>query len=119
MSPFRNRWFTFDLWDFSGNPEYRCIYSCFNCSSSVHLVVANAIRPHDELVKWLSDIQAMCRYRVPVVIVFTHMDYLKSKEARDEFKRERLHWIGHYNKKVRGLSVVESTVFYMLRIRTL
>lgn len=97
---FRNRWFRFDLWDFSGNPEYRCIYSCVNCSSSVHLVVASATRPHDELVKWLSDIQAMSPHRVPVVIVFTHMDHIKTKEARDEFKRQRQRWIDYHNKKV-------------------
>ncbi len=105
LFPFRNRWFTFDLWDFSGNPEYRCIYSCFNCFSSIHLVVASATRPHDELVKWLSDIQAMSRHRVPVVIVFTHMDCLRTKEARDEFKRQRQRWIDHHNKKVSVPSV--------------
>ena len=54
---FRNRWFTFDLWDFSGDPEYRFIYSCFNCSSSLHIVVASAIEPLDDMVRWLSDIQ--------------------------------------------------------------
>ena len=54
---FRNRWFTFDLWDFSGNPEYRFIYSCFNCSSSLHIVVASAVEPLDDMVRWLSDIQ--------------------------------------------------------------
>ena len=104
LSSFRNRWFTFDLWDFSGNIDYHCIYNCFNCSSSVHLVIASAIKPHDELMRWLSDIQAMCRYRVPVVIVFTHMDCLKSKEARDEFKRQRLRWIEIQNRRV-GVSV--------------
>ena len=54
---FRNKVVTFDMWDFTGDPDYRCIYSCFDCSNSLHLVICKATDPIQELVKWLSDIQ--------------------------------------------------------------
>lgn len=96
---FRNRWLTFDLWDFTGDPEYQCIYSCFNCQKSLHLVVCNAQREKAELIRWLSDIQSASKKRVPVIVVFTHMDGFKTREAKDEFKRRVTHWLEYNNKR--------------------
>lgn len=54
---FRNRWMTFDLWDFSGEPGLEFVYSCFPCSQSLHLVVCDAREGVHNLATWLADIQ--------------------------------------------------------------
>ena len=58
---FRNKLLTFDVWDFSGDPEYRSVYSCFDCSNSLHLVVCKPTDSPRELVRWLSDIQVQIK----------------------------------------------------------
>ena len=58
---FRNKLLTFDVWDFRGDPEYRSVYSCFDCSNSLHLVVCKPTDSPRELVRWLSDIQVQIK----------------------------------------------------------
>lgn len=72
---------TFDLWDFSGCPCYKFIYSCFDCASSLHIVVFDINTVYPEIIRWLSDIQSFSSERVPVLLVFTHMDQCPSKEV--------------------------------------
>lgn len=54
---FRSRWFTFDLWDFSGDPELGFMYSSFDCRNSLHLVVCDAMNGIHDLVQQLADMQ--------------------------------------------------------------
>lgn len=54
---FRSRWFTFDLWDFSGNPELEFLYASLGCQDSLHLVVCNATQGVHDLVRQLADLQ--------------------------------------------------------------
>ena len=96
---FRNKWFTFDLWDFSGDPDCHSIYSCFRLSSSLHLVVCSALDGLRQLTRWLSDIQAPAAERVPVIVVFTHMDGFRSREQSAEFKRKVTQWLDYVRKQ--------------------
>ncbi len=89
----------FDLWDFGGDPDYRCIYSCFGCSNSLHVVVCDARKSTAELVRWLSDIQSSSVERIPVVVAFTHMDTFKTREQNQEFRRGIIQWLDHQNKQ--------------------
>lgn len=89
----------FDLWDFSGDPDYRCIYSCFSCSKALHVVVCDARNGTEDLVRWLSDIQSTSVERVPVVVAFTHMDTFKTREQNQEFRRGIIHWLDYNNKQ--------------------
>ncbi len=95
---FRNKWCVFDLWDFGGDPDYRCVYSCFRCSKSLHVVVCDARNGTSDLVRWLSDIQSSSVERVPVIVAFTHMDTFKSRELSQEFRRGIIQWLD-YNIK--------------------
>ena len=54
---FRSRWFTFDLWDFSGEPELEFMYASMRCEGSLHLVVCNATHGVHDLVRQLADLQ--------------------------------------------------------------
>lgn len=94
---FRNKKLTFDLWDFSGDPDYQCIYTCFNCANSLHLIVWDTRQDRKELVRWLSDIQSTSVQRIPVIVVFTHMDTFKLREQREEFKRRVVQWLDYHN----------------------
>ena len=38
--------------------------------------------------------------RIPVVIVFTFMDYFKTRDQREDFKKKTLNWISYHNIKV-------------------
>ena len=96
---FRNKKLTFDLWDFSGDPDYHCIYACFNCANSLHLVVWDARQDRKELVRWLSDIQSTSVQRIPVIVVFTHIDTFKLREQKEEFKRRVIQWLGYHNSR--------------------
>ena len=96
---FRNKKLTFDLWDFSGDPDYHCIYACFNCANSLHLIVWDARRDRKELVRWLSDIQSTSVQRIPVIVVFTHMDTFKLREQKDEFRRRIIQWLDYHNSR--------------------
>ena len=96
---FRQKWCTVDFWDFTGDPEYRCIYSCFGCGSSLHLVVCDSQKEWSGLIRWLSDIQATSVERIPVIVIFTQIDKFKSREQRDQFKRRALHWLEYNNKQ--------------------
>ena len=60
---FRNKMYTFDVWDFSGAADFRSIYSCFDCSNSLHIVVCRAADSAHDLARWLSDIQVHCSVR--------------------------------------------------------
>ena len=96
---FRNKKLTFDLWDFSGDPDYHCIYACFNCANSLHLVVWDVRQDRKELVRWLSDIQSTSVQRIPVIVVFTHMDTFKLREQKEEFKRRVIQWLDYHNSR--------------------
>ena len=74
MSVMRRRCVTFDMWDFTGDSRYRSIYPCFSCQTSVHLAVFSIEEGTSEVIRWLSDIQSLSMERVPVIVVFTHMD---------------------------------------------
>ena len=98
---FKPKWITIDFWDFSGDPKYHSIYSCFKCSTSLHLVVCNSqLFERSNLVRWLSDIQATSIERIPVVIVFTHTDKFSSREQRDVFRRDVIQWLHEWEKNV-------------------
>ena len=73
----RRRCVTFDMWDFTGDPRYRSIYPCFSCQTSVHLAVFSIEEGTSEIIRWLSDIQSLSMERVPVIVVFTHMDKVR------------------------------------------
>ena len=96
---FRNKYYTLDLWDFSGDPDYRSIYSCFNCSNCLHLVVCNATQGTRDLARWLSDIQAVSTERLAVIVVFTHMDKLHPRERKEEFRRQTTQWLDYHNNQ--------------------
>ena len=96
---FRNKWCVFDFWDFTGDPEYQCIYSCFHCATSLHFVVCDARNGTSELIRWLSDIQSTSVQRIPVIVVFTHMDIFKSRESMQDFRRRMTHWLEYNNKR--------------------
>ena len=75
---------TFDLWDFSGHPDFTSVYSCFNCHNSLHIVF-NIAEETDEIIRWLSDIQSLSPlHRVPVILVFTHMDKFETREEKEK-----------------------------------
>ena len=38
--------------------------------------------------------------RIPVVIVFTFMDYFKTRDQREDFKKKTLNWISYHNIQV-------------------
>lgn len=95
---FRSRWLTFDLWDFSGDPDLEFMYASFGCEKSLHVVVCNPTTGVHDLVKQLSDLQSLCKERVLVIVVFTHMDQFKSREEKEKFKKTHLQWLCHHNK---------------------
>ena len=82
-----------DFWDFSGSPKYKQIYTCFQCQESLHLAVFSIHTETEEIIRWLSDIQSLAARRVPVLVVFTHMDTVATKEIRDDLKRKRTEWL--------------------------
>ena len=97
---FRSKWVTIDFWDFSGDPDYHTIYSCFPCSKSLHLVVCNSQNlNHNDLIRWLADIQSTSVERIPVIVVFTHMDEFSSREQKDVFRRRTLQWLQYQEKR--------------------
>lgn len=90
---------TFDLWDFSGSTQYNFIYSCFDCQDSLHVAVFDINTGYSEIIRWLSDAQSLTSQRIPMLIVFTHMDRLTSREAKEIEKKKRIDWI-KYNLAV-------------------
>lgn len=63
-------------------------------------VAYGAVRELHTLMYMFISLQSVSTQRVPVVVVFTHMDKLKTKEQRDEFRRQRTHWLEMHNKRV-------------------
>lgn len=54
-------------------------------------------------------LQAASMKRVPVIVVFTHMDQFRSREQREEFRRQKTQWLEYHNKKVyNGLFIIMS-----------
>ena len=91
---------TFDLWDFSGHPDFKSVYSCFDCHSSLHIAVFSISEETDEIIRWLSDIQSLSPlHRVPVVLVFTNMDKFPTREEKERDKRLMTEWI-KYNATI-------------------
>ena len=91
---------TFDLWDFSGHPDFTSVYSCFNCHNSLHIGVFNIAEETDEIIRWLSDIQSLSPlHRVPVILVFTHMDKFETREEKEKDRRLMTQWI-KYNATI-------------------
>ncbi len=45
-------------------------------------------------------VQSRSEERVPVVVVFTHMDLLKTREEKEKFRRSCIQWITFHNKQV-------------------
>lgn len=96
---FKPKQITIDFWDFSGDPSYHTIYSCFKCSTSLHLVTCNSKyfkKPH--LLTWLADIQATSAEQIPVILVFTYFDKFSSREQKDAFRREVINWIHSWQR---------------------
>lgn len=52
--------------------------------------------PHQDLFRWLIDIQCRRNNPVPVIIVFTHLDTVASKGEREQVFQERLEWIAEH-----------------------
>ena len=94
---------TFDIWDFSGSERYKFIYSCFKCQNSLHIAVFDIDTTCSEIIRWLSDIQSQSLQRVPLLVVFTHMDKVSPRESKEEIKRKRTEWLKYnltINEKV-------------------
>ena len=56
-----------------------------------------------EIIRWLSDIQSQSVQRVPLLVVFAHMDKCSSRESKEEIKRKRTEWLKYnltINEKV-------------------
>lgn len=91
---FKSKQITIDFWDFSGDPSYHTIYSCFKCSTSLHIVTCNSQHfKKTHLLARLADIQATSVERIPVILVFTYFDRFSSREQKDVFRREVIDWI--------------------------
>lgn len=98
---FKPKQITIDFWDFSGDPSYHTIYSCFKCSTSLHLVTCNSQRfKKTHLLARLADIQATSVERIPVILVFTYFDRFSSREQKDIFRREIVDWIHSWQRYV-------------------
>ena len=98
---FKTKQVTIDFWDFSGDPNYHIIYSCFKCSPSLHLVVCAAnVFDRQDLLRWLTNIQATSAERIPVVIVFTHCDKFSSREQKDTFRKDVIRWLTAWERCV-------------------
>lgn len=80
------------MWDFGGSELYSEVYHHFPAVGSVHILVLNIQSSHHALFKWLIDIQCRRSTPVPVIIVFTHLDTITSKE-KDQVCQERMAWI--------------------------
>ena len=59
-------------------------------------MVLNIQSPHQDLFRWLIDIQCRRSTPVPVIIVFTHLDKIGSKAEREQYFQERLDWIAEH-----------------------
>ena len=102
-----------DFWDFSGSPKHKQIYTCFDCQESLHLAVFSIHTETEIIIRWLSDIQSLGAQRVPVLVVFTHMDTLSNKETREELKRKRTEWLKYnlnQNQQVSNRGTVEPPI---------
>lgn len=84
------------MWDFGGSEQYKEVYYYFPAVSSVHILVLNINSPHQDLFKWLIDIQCRRSSSVPVIVVFTHLDTINSRAERDQACHERLAWISEH-----------------------
>lgn len=51
---------------------------------------------HQDLFRWLIDIQCRRNTPVPVIIVFTHLDTITSKAEKEQSCQERLAWIAEH-----------------------
>ena len=91
---FRNRWFTFDLWDFSGDSELNFLYASLRCQNSLHLVVCDATRGVHDLVRQLADLQvtltyccvfiALCLYCPVSMVTCVHGDLSVGTQSMSE-----------------------------------
>ena len=91
---FKSKQITVDFWEFSGDPAYQVIYSCFRCAASLHLLVCDSQSfQRSTLLRWLAGIQATSVERVPMILVFTHTDRFPSREQREGFRREVVGWL--------------------------
>ena len=107
---FKPKLITVDFWDFSGDPNYHVIYSCFKVSSSLHLLVCDAQSfERATLLRWLAGIQATSAERIPVMLVFTHMDRLATREAKDSFRKSTTRWLNSWEELVRRGQRVHSS----------
>ena len=98
---FKSKQVTVDFWDFSGDPSYGVIYTCFHCSSSLHLVVCDSQSFNRlSLLRWLAGVQATSAERIPMILVFTHIDKFSTREQRDGFKRDVARWLQSWQKSV-------------------
>ena len=57
-----------------------------------------------KLIRWLSDIQSTSTERIPVILVFTHMDRFVSREQKDTFRRRTQQWLQHQEKQFRMMT---------------
>lgn len=98
---FKPKLVTVDFWDFSGDSKYHIVYSCFKCSSSLHLVVCDAQHfKKQKLLTWLAGIQATSVEQIPVVLVFTHFDKFSSREQKETFRRRIFQWLHSWEESV-------------------
>lgn len=109
---FKPKLITVDFWDFSGDPNYHIIYTCFKCSTSLHLVVCDAqCFERVTLLRWLAGIQATLVERIPVIIVFTHIDKFTTREQRDSFRKDVIEWLHSWEGVIRkGRSRTASSI---------
>lgn len=69
------------------------MYNHFPAVGSVHILVLDIRSSHQDLFRWLIDIQCRRSTPVPVIIVFTHLDTIPSKADREQTFQEKLTWI--------------------------
>ena len=75
--------------------QYSEVYYHFPAVGSVHILVLNIHTPHQDLFRWLIDIQCRRNTPVPVIIVFTHLDMV-AKAEKEQYFQERLAWIAEH-----------------------
>lgn len=79
---------SFNVWDFSGNEDYRLLHQLFVSEGAVYVLVWNLAldESRSTIPYWLHTIHAHAGPKAPVLIVGTHLDQLKPADAERTLK---------------------------------
>jgi small GTP-binding protein len=100
---------SFNVWDFSGNEDYRILHQLFVSEGAVYVIVWNLAldESRSTIGYWLNTIEAHAGPNAPILIVGTHLDNLKDSEKVMELL-ERKYYNDRY-PSVRGIIAVSSS----------